>query len=60
MSHEQNYEQQGADYSETGPAGRQRLVSRAKQRNPRYGRRRGKGPQSFNGIHKRRRRKFTW
>ncbi len=59
MSHEQRYEDASVDYSGHGPT-EDRREQPAKGRNPRYSRRRGKGPQSFNGIHRRRRRKFSW
>ena len=58
MSHIQLYEQGDMDYStdsfrrETGP----KMSKRVKP----TGRRRGKSPQSVNGIHRRRNRKMAW
>lgn len=58
MSHEQAYEHAELNY------GNQRFestrsTSSKRQRTP-LGRRRGKSPQSFNGIHRRRRKKLNW
>jgi hypothetical protein len=58
MSHEQAYEHVEAVY------GSQRFESTRssndKRQRANFGRRRGKSPQSFNGIHRRRRKKLTW
>ena len=59
MSHSQLYEQGEMDYSVDNV----RRDSRAKtstRRAPAHGRRRGKSPQSVNGIHRRRTRKISW
>jgi hypothetical protein len=59
MSHKQQYEAADLDYvtdnfrsTERGEFGQ--------RRRPTMGRRRGKAPQSFNGIHRRRKRKMNW
>lgn len=39
--------------------GRPSFGDRSKSR-PHFGRSRGKGPQQYNGIHRRRRKKITW
>lgn len=58
MSHMQNYEQGDMDYSvEFRRAGD---VKMAKRERPTHGRKRGKSPQSVNGIHRRRNRKLAW
>ena len=60
MSHEQSYEDQYADYRSTEfetQKDRQRSPNR---RRPAAAKKRGKGPQSFNGIHRRRKRKVAW
>ena len=59
MSHSQNYEAMEVDYS-MDTFRRSTPITSAKSRRPSYGRRRGKSPQSVNGIHRRRRRKITW
>ena len=59
MSHKQQYEATDLDYV----AGNFRSVERfesANRRRPEMGRKRGKSPQSVNGIHRRRRRKMAW
>jgi hypothetical protein len=35
-------------------------VGRSQSRNSGFGRRRGKSPQQFNGIHRRRNKKMSW
>jgi hypothetical protein len=59
MSHEQQYEGASLDYSEESVGGARRAPNSEKRRRPQAGRR-GKGPQSVNGIHRRRRRKVSW
>jgi hypothetical protein len=59
MSHQQIYEGVEPLYRGSGFSTTERIHS-SKQRRPSYGRRRGKSPQSFNGIHRRRRRKLAW
>jgi hypothetical protein len=58
MSHEQAYEHAEAVY------GSQRFETTRsgsdKRQRAAIGRRRGKAPQSFNGIHRRRRKKLSW
>ena len=59
MSHKQQYEAADLDYGTDSfrPVERNEVGQRRK---PQMGRRRGKVPQSFNGIHRRRRRKINW
>ena len=59
MSHEQLYESSRAQYGEESfpSGGREKFTKRPK---PVLGRKRGKAPQSINGIHRRRRRKLAW
>jgi len=59
MSHQQVYEASGLDYANESFRPVERIRS-SKQNRPTMGRRRGKAPQSFNGIHRRRRRKMAW
>jgi hypothetical protein len=59
MSHKQQYEASDMDYGTEGFRTVERIDS-AQRRRPQMGRRRGKAPQSFNGIHRRRRRKMAW
>ena len=59
MSHSQSYEAMEADYG-TDTFRRSTPAKTAKSRRPSYGRKRGKSPQSVNGMHRRRRRKMTW
>lgn len=59
MSHKQQYEASDLDYGTEGFRSAERFDS-AQRRRPTMGRRRGKAPQSFNGIHRRRRRKMAW
>ncbi len=59
MSNMQSYEALEVDYS-TDSFRRSETIKAGKQQRPTLGRRRGKGPQSVNGIHRRRRRKISW
>ena len=59
MSHQLLYEVSDAVYGFDSFPTRERIKS-SKQERPTMGRRRGKTPQSFNGIHRRRRRKMAW
>ena len=59
MSTEQRYEQAEMEYGTESFQNRERART-GKQRRAPSGRRRGKAPQSFNGMHRRRRRKITW
>ena len=59
MSHKQQYEATDLDYGSESFRTSERF-DMAKRRRPEMGRRRGKAPQSFNGIHRRRRRKMAW
>jgi hypothetical protein len=59
MSHKQQYEATELDY-ETSTFRTFERIDHSQHRRPAMGRRRGKGPQSFNGIHRRRRRKIVW
>lgn len=59
MSHSQMYEAYEADYG-TDTFRRSVAVKSSKQQRPEHGRRRGKSPQSVNGIHRRRKRKISW
>jgi hypothetical protein len=59
MSHKQQYEASDMDYGVENFRTQERNDS-ASHRRPQMGRRRGKAPQSFNGIHRRRRRKMAW
>jgi hypothetical protein len=59
MSHKQVYEATDFDYGTESFRNFERVGSSKRQR-PIMGRSRGKQPQSFNGIHRRRRRKITW
>ena len=58
MSHIQLYEQGDMDYSNDNL--RRGSELRMAKRNRPTGRRRGKSPQSVNGIHRRRNRKMAW
>ena len=58
MSNTQSYEAMEADYG-ADTFRRTVAIKSSKQRRPTYGRR-SKGPQSVNGIHRRRKRKITW
>jgi hypothetical protein len=59
MSHIQNYEQGDMDYS-TADFRRGSDLKLQKRFRPTHSRRRGKSPQSVNGIHRRRNRKIAW
>jgi hypothetical protein len=59
MSHKQQYEANDLDYGTDGFRTSNRSDS-SQRRKPPMGRGRGKTPQSFNGIHRRRRRKMAW
>jgi hypothetical protein len=59
MSHQQVYEASGLDYANDVFRTTERNRP-SKQNRPTMGRKRGKTPQSFNGIHRRRRRKMAW
>jgi hypothetical protein len=59
MSHKQEYEATGLEYERDNFRSFERF-EHSQQRRPTMGRRRGKAPQSFNGIHRRRRRKMAW
>ena len=59
MSHKQQYEAMEADYSSESFRTMERFEG-SKRRQPSMSRGRGKAPQSFNGMHRRRRRKITW
>lgn len=58
MSNRQSYEAAEADYG-NDTFRRTASVKSSKQRRPVHGRK-GKSPQSVNGIHRRRKRKMTW
>jgi len=59
MSHKQQYEANDLDYGTDSIRSEERFES-LQRRRPTMNRRRGKAPQSFNGIHRRRRRKMAW
>jgi hypothetical protein len=59
MSHKQQYEASDMDYGTENFRSSERAEG-GQRRRPEMGRRRGKAPQSFNGIHRRRRRKMAW
>lgn len=59
MSHKQSYEATDLNYGVESFHSEER-VKNSKRRSPSMGRQRGKSPQSFNGIHRRRRRKIVW
>jgi hypothetical protein len=59
MSHEQRYEIAAAEYGSDASRSVERVKTSKRRQAPSAGRR-GKGPQSFNGMHRRRRRKITW
>jgi hypothetical protein len=59
MSHKQQYEATDVNYGSEEFRAFERFEA-AQRRRPAMGRRRGKTPQSFNGIHRRRRRKMAW
>ena len=59
MSNAQNYEALEADYG-MDTFRRTSAIKSSKQQRPAHGRKRGKSPQSVNGIHRRRKRKMAW
>jgi hypothetical protein len=59
MSNQQTYEATEVEYGTESFRSFER-VRTAKRQPPTMGRKRGKTPQSFNGIHRRRRRKMAW
>lgn len=59
MSNKQAYEVAGLTYGDEQFETVERFKN-AKRQRPKMGRSRGKAPQSFNGIHRRRRRKLAW
>jgi hypothetical protein len=59
MSHKQVYEATDLEYGADNFHTAERAGS-SKRRRPTMGRQRGKTPQSFNGMHRRRRRKINW
>ena len=59
MSHSQNYEAMEPDYG-TDTFRRSTPIKSSGSRRPTHGRARGKGPQSVNGMHRRRKRKMSW
>lgn len=59
MSNLHSYEALEADYS-TDNFRRSEPIKGKKDQAPNRGRRRGKSPQSVNGIHRRRKRKLSW
>ena len=59
MSHKHLYEATDVDYGNENFRTVERIGSSKRER-PNLGRQRGKAPQSFNGMHRRRRRKIAW
>jgi hypothetical protein len=59
MSNQQAYEATEVEYGTESFRSFERLKD-SKRQPPMMGRKRGKTPQSFNGIHRRRRRKINW
>ena len=59
MSNQQAYEATEVEYGTENFRSFERLAT-SKRQPPTMGRKRGKTPQSFNGIHRRRRRKINW
>ena len=59
MSHKQQYEAADLEYGMDSFRSAERYDA-GQRRKPQLGRRRGKVPQSFNGMHRRRRRKMAW
>jgi len=59
MSNKQQYDANDLDYTVNGFREFERL-NNSNRRQPTMGRKRGKTPQSFNGIHRRRKRKMAW
>jgi len=60
MSHIQLYEQNEMDYGAENFRRESEINKVSKRQRPSFGRRRGKSPQSVNGIHRRRNRKMNW
>jgi hypothetical protein len=60
MSHIQLYELDDMTYGTEGFRQSAEINKTSKRRRPAHGRRRGKSPQSVNGIHRRRNRKMAW
>jgi len=60
MSNQQTYEATELEYGGESFRTIERFRGGSKRQAPTMGRRRGKAPQSFNGIHRRRRRKIAW
>ena len=59
MSNKQQYDGNEVEYAVNGFREFERFNS-ASKRQPTMGRKRGKAPQSFNGMHRRRKRKMAW
>ena len=59
MSNKQAYEAADLTYGDDKFQAVERFKN-AKRQRPKMGRSRGNVPQSFNGIHRRRRRKMAW
>lgn len=59
MSNQQMYEATDMEYGSENFRTFERVRS-SKRQAPTMGRKRGKAPQSFNGIHRRRKRKMAW
>jgi hypothetical protein len=59
MSHSQSYEMSDMDYSFEFSRRTNKASTSTKRKAP-AGRRKGKSPQSVNGIHRRRNRKMSW
>lgn len=59
MSTDHSYEHDDVNYGSNSFNSKKRETVSERNR-PTQGRRRGKSPQSVNGIHKRRRRKMSW
>ncbi|MBX3426245.1 MAG: hypothetical protein KF688_11245 [Pirellulales bacterium] len=62
MSHTHLYESDDMNYQGGVSDGFRRdgKAANGRERRPVHGRKRGKAPQSVNGIHRRRRRKIAW
>lgn len=59
MSHNQSYEAGDMNYGQDNFR-RSTRQNTSKTSRPSHSRRRGKSPQSINGIHRRRNRKLSW
>jgi hypothetical protein len=59
MSHNQRYQAAELEYGGDAFHREERIVPSRTRRAP-AGRRRNKSPQSFNGMHRRRKRKMSW